>query len=79
MKTSEFTMNIQGINLLDIAERYGAPVYVYDAEVIKRQYDTLLNAFSDVNVKIKFACKALSNVNVMRLLRSFGSGLDTVS
>ncbi len=79
MNMTESNISIQGVNLLDIAHRYGAPVYVYDADVIKRQYDTLLDAFSGVNVKIKFACKALSNISVMRLLRSFGSGLDTVS
>ena len=66
MNMTESNISIQGVNLLDIAHRYGAPVYVYDADIIKRQYDTLLQAFSGDNVKIKFACKALSNVSVMR-------------
>lgn len=79
MDTNQWNYSVQGISLLDIVEKYGSPLYVYDADIIKRQFDSLISAFSDVKVKIKFACKALSNISVMRLLRSYGSGLDTVS
>lgn len=79
MNTNEWNYSVQGISLLDIVEKYGSPLYVYDADIIKYQFDSLIAAFSDVKVKIKFACKALSNISVMRLLRSYGSGLDTVS
>lgn len=68
-----------GVNLEQIAHEFGTPVYVYDSEIILKQYNRLKNAFSSVDVKIKYACKALNNTNVLRLLKHAGSGLDTVS
>lgn len=66
--------------LLKIAEDYGSPVYVYDAEKIVSQYKRLSAAFGKVKkLKINYATKALSNISVLKLLNSMGSGLDTVS
>ena len=70
---------ISGVDLLTLAEKYGTPVYIYDAETIKRQYLRLTNAFSEVNMKVRYACKSLINQNILRLLKNVGSGLDTVS
>ena len=40
----------------------------------------MTTAFAKVKrLKINYACKALTNINVLRLFRSLGSGLDTVS
>lgn len=68
-----------GVDLLEIAEKYGTPLYVYDAETISRQYKKLTEAFSGVDLKIKYACKALNNINIIKYLKSLGAGLDTVS
>ncbi len=68
-----------GVRLLDIAAQFGTPVYVYDADRIIAQYHKLLKAFGKTKVKIKYACKALNNVNVLKLLRREGAGVDTVS
>ena len=66
--------------LKSIAEQYKGPVYVYDSEKIQKQYRRLENAFSGVEkLRINYACKALSNLSILNLLRSMGSGLDTVS
>ncbi|SFR50780.1 diaminopimelate decarboxylase [Robiginitalea myxolifaciens] len=66
--------------LLDIAQEFGAPVYVYDAGKIQSQYNRLTEAFSSVpRLKLNYAAKALSNLSVLRYLKSLGSGLDTVS
>lgn len=65
--------------LLSVAEKFGTPVYVYDADKIIDQYKRLKSAFQPLNIKIKYACKALNNSNVLRLLRKQGSGLDAVS
>lgn len=65
--------------LLQVAEEFGAPVYVYEAEKIISQYNKLKKAFAPVDVQIKYACKALNNSAVLRLLKKQGSGLDTVS
>jgi diaminopimelate decarboxylase len=66
--------------LLNIAKEFGSPVYVYDADTIINQYNRLTNAFSKVNnLKINYAVKALSNISVLKLFNSLGSGIDTVS
>lgn len=66
--------------LLKISKEFGAPLYVYDAEKISSQYQRLTQAFKDVpQLRLNYACKALSNLSVLRLLDSLGSGLDTVS
>ncbi|MCB9250979.1 MAG: diaminopimelate decarboxylase [Flavobacteriales bacterium] len=70
---------IGNVDLLKLADEYGTPLYVYDAQTIKNQYQKLISSFPEVNLKIKYACKALSNINIIRYLRSLGCGLDTVS
>lgn len=66
--------------LLQLAEEFGSPLYVYDAEKIQSQYQRLEKAFSKVNhLRINYAVKALSNISILKLLKQMGSGLDTVS
>ncbi|NHF57855.1 diaminopimelate decarboxylase [Flavobacteriaceae bacterium TP-CH-4] len=67
-------------DLLDIAKTYGDPIYVYDSEKIISQFHRLTNAFSGVkHLKLNYAAKALSNISILKLMNSLGSGLDTVS
>jgi len=66
--------------LLSLVEKYDSPLYVYDAEKIEEQYKRITDAFSSVKyLKINYAVKALSNVNILKLFKSFNAGLDTVS
>ena len=67
-------------DLLSVAEQFGAPVYVYDAEKITAQYNRLSQAFNQVpSVRLNYAVKALNNISILRLMNHLGSGLDTVS
>ncbi|MHA7864399.1 diaminopimelate decarboxylase [Flagellimonas marinaquae] len=67
-------------DLLQLTEEFGAPLYVYDADKITSQYKKLTHAFKGVpHLKLNYAAKALSNISILRLLNSLGSGLDTVS
>ncbi|MFV8364029.1 diaminopimelate decarboxylase [Flavobacterium sp. ZT3P35] len=71
---------MQSKDLVQSAEQFGSPLYVYDAEKIQSQYNRLSKAFSKVKqLRINYAMKALSNVAILQLLREMGSGLDTVS
>ena len=70
---------IQGHMLTDIAEEFGTPLYVYDGDRIVEQYRKLKNAFSGFNVKLKYAAKALTNINIVKLLKTAGAGFDAVS
>jgi diaminopimelate decarboxylase len=67
-------------DLLNVAEEFGSPVYVYDAEKIISQYNRLTSAFSKIeNLRIHYAVKALSNISILGLFKELGAGLDTVS
>ena len=71
------TMNPQ--LLQEIATTYGTPVYVYDADRITQQYEKLTKAFADSNVKFFYACKALTNINILKHIRSIGCNVDCSS
>ena len=68
-----------GVDLKSVCQDFGTPVYVYDANQIIDNYHRLRKAFSGIDVQIKYACKALTNINILKLLKNEGSGLDTVS
>ncbi|MBL7825383.1 MAG: diaminopimelate decarboxylase [Saprospiraceae bacterium] len=68
-----------GIDPLELCKKYGTPLYVYDAAVMERQYHRLTSAFKWPKFKAHYACKALSNISVLRLFKKLGAGLDCVS
>jgi diaminopimelate decarboxylase len=70
---------IQGIPLLDLATKYDLPLYAYDTDIIRQQYEKLAGAFDVKNLVINYACKALSNISILRFMRSLGAHVDTVS
>ncbi|MBP9882091.1 MAG: diaminopimelate decarboxylase [Chitinophagales bacterium] len=79
MKTENIFDQLENNQLLEIALQYGTPLYVYHGEKIEAQVAQLKNAFRETTVKIKYACKALNNINILRLLRNAGAGVDAVS
>ncbi|MCO6489677.1 MAG: diaminopimelate decarboxylase [Phaeodactylibacter sp.] len=68
-----------GVDPLELVEQHGCPLYVYDSAIIERQYKRITGAFKVKNLKINYACKALSNINILKFFRELGAGLDTVS
>lgn len=65
--------------LISIAREYGTPLYVYDADKIKSQYQRLKNAFADQPVKIFYAAKALTNIHILKYISSLGASVDCSS
>lgn len=65
--------------LAAIAQQYGTPVYVYNANVIKEQYATISKAFSMLDTQFFYASKALTNVNVIKYIAGLGCGIDCSS
>ena len=58
-------------HLLNIADQFGSPTYIYDASKIESQYKRLKAAFSKVkSLKINYAAKALSNCSINSLNES---------
>lgn len=70
---------IEGIPVTNLATKYGLPVYVYSTSQMIDKYNKMKKSFRDVNLKINYACKALTNINILKLFNKLGSGLDAVS
>jgi len=69
-----------GVDVLELTQNYGTPLFVYDSAKIVGQYSKMKNALKKVKrVKINYACKALTNISVLRILQNLGAGLDAVS
>lgn len=65
--------------LVAIAREYGSPVYIYHAEQIAARFDKLTDAFKGHPTKFFYACKALTNVNILKYVHKLGGLLDCVS
>jgi diaminopimelate decarboxylase len=65
--------------LIDLGNQFGTPLYVYDAEKIREQYQKLTSGFSNINSRFFFACKALTNINILKFVNSIGCGIDCSS
>ncbi|MFD2569777.1 diaminopimelate decarboxylase [Spirosoma soli] len=84
MQLENHQYTIQGVDALAIAEEFGLPLYVYDADKIIEKIGLLRSAFSgtpdrSVNLKIKYAAKALTNVSILKLMRQQGLDVEVVS
>lgn len=67
------------IDPLELVQKYGCPLYIYESSIIEAQYKRLTGAFDVEDLQINYAAKALSNINILRYMHSIGAGLDTVS
>ncbi|MBN2697353.1 MAG: diaminopimelate decarboxylase [Bacteroidales bacterium] len=70
---------IDGIPVLNLVEKYDSPLYVYESAKMAGQFNRITDAFKDSRVQINYACKALTNINILKLFRKLGTGLDAVS
>jgi diaminopimelate decarboxylase len=73
------SQNLSYNQLVNIANEFGTPVYVYHAERIAEQYNKLQTAFNKCDAKFFYACKSLTNINILRYINSIGASLDCVS
>lgn len=65
--------------LLDIANQFGTPLYVYHAEQIAYRAQQLKAAFSHCDARFFYAAKALTNINILKWMKALGLSLDCVS
>jgi diaminopimelate decarboxylase len=63
----------------DLISRFGSPLYLYHAAVLRRQAERLRGAFSGMPLQPCYAMKANGNLSILRLLREYGLGIDAVS
>lgn len=82
LKTNEKgNLSIGGEDALELAQKYKTPLYVIDENKIRENYRRLYKAFSQYykDFNMFYACKANTNLAVMRILEEEGSGIDAVS
>lgn len=70
---------IQRLDPHDICRKFGTPLYVYDADIIKQQVEKFKTAFAGINYKVMYAVKSCTNISIVKYMKHLGTGLDTVS
>ena len=65
--------------LNQVAATYGTPLYVYHGEKIESQYQNLLTHFSPTTTRFFYACKALTNIHILNLIKNTGCNIDCSS
>ena len=73
------TLYAERVPLVEIAERFGTPSYVYSRAALEFAYREFSQACSGHDVLICYSVKANSNLAVLNLLARLGSGFDIVS
>jgi diaminopimelate decarboxylase len=71
--------SLQPETLIQLAQQYETPLYVYHAEKIKDQYTRLKTAFRDTGAVFFYACKALTNISILRYIKDLGANVDCSS
>lgn len=78
-RTSEGRLELEQVDLEELARAVGTPAYVYNADAIRRRYLALDDAFASLPHRLHYAVKANGNLAILDLLRRLGSGADIVS
>jgi len=74
-------LHFANLNMIDVAEKYGTPIYVINEEMIRKRYRKLKVKLDSVYSKnvIYFAVKSNSNLSVLKILNSEGACFDCTS
>jgi diaminopimelate decarboxylase len=72
-------LHCENVSLIDLAERFGTPLYVYSRATFTRHFEVFDEAFDPFDHLICFAVKANSSMALLSLLGRLGSGADIVS
>ncbi|OFZ20225.1 MAG: diaminopimelate decarboxylase [Bdellovibrionales bacterium GWB1_55_8] len=72
-------LQVEGVPLSRIAEKFGTPVYVYSEAALLEPLDRIRSCLSGLDHLVCFAAKANSNLSILRLFAGAGAGLDAVS
>jgi diaminopimelate decarboxylase len=72
-------LQLDGVSLSSIAERFGTPCYVYSRALIESAYAEFDTGLAGVDHLVCYAVKANSNLAVLEVLGAKGAGFDIVS
>jgi len=74
-------LTIGGMSAVELAERFGTPLYAVDEQRIRENYQRFYRAFSErwPSVMICYAYKANSNLAICKILHGEGAGAEVSS
>jgi diaminopimelate decarboxylase len=72
-------LHAEDVNLVQLAEEVGTPVYVYSSATLERHFLVMDKAFEGTDHMICYAMKANSNQAVVKTMANAGAGMDVVS
>lgn len=74
-------LEIGGLDTVELAEKYGTPLYVYDIALIRERAKSFRDTFEKLGIKaqVAYASKAFSTVGMVQLVDEEGLSLDVVS
>src|SRR3990167_3875698 len=72
---------IDGVNTIDLVERYGSPLFVYSESQLRENARDILDNFRRVhgNTRVCFASKACANLAVLKVFKDCGLDLEVNS
>ena len=79
MKYINKHLSIEKVKVIDIAKKFGTPIYCYSYRQLKENISNFKNNFKSFAPLICFAIKSNTNVSLIREIRKFGLGADVVS
>lgn len=70
---------IEGVDLLALAQHYGTPLYVYSGAMVAKRFAQYQGTIGAHPLTVHYAVKANSNLSLLRYLVGLGAGFDIVS
>jgi diaminopimelate decarboxylase len=72
---------VGGADTVELAKKYGTPLYLYDVALIRNRARGFKRAFEEKGIayQVAYASKAFSSIAIMQLMEQEGMSLDVVS
>lgn len=71
--------NLEGIELEDLAAKFGTPCFIYSAGLIRQACRKAQEAVAALDARLYYAVKANGNLSVLKLIMQAGFGFDVAS
>src|SRR5699024_3083622 len=74
-------LEIGGLDTIDLAKKYGTPLYVYDVSLIRKNARAFVHTFEKLGIpaQVAYASKAFSTIAMVEVAKEEGLSLDIVS
>jgi diaminopimelate decarboxylase len=79
MEIRDGKVHLGGCPAESLTARFGSPLYVYEEDMLRRRINDLKRHITYPDLRIHYACKANTNIALMRILREEGACIDAVA